>query len=109
MRTLEPTEDGFRHLLLALIKARSVAAEGGYLDLLAGFPEDGLPGLEPWTADDRTVDLLESLILGNRTCDNGLWLNLAVMVERSPGWGLHLITRGVVMPTPSEVLGLTSA
>lgn len=103
---LRPDAAGFQHLLSAAQKTRSIAAEGGYADLLADSEVAGirLPGMEPWVADDRTLDLLASLVTGERTCDKVLWMNLANMVRRSPGWETALLVRGVRMPDPMEAL-----
>lgn len=102
METLQPNEEGFTHLLLALVRTRSIAAEGGYLDLMAGY--DFLPGIEPWTANPKTVELLADLQSGKRECTPMLWANLAYIVDTSPGWALGLRLRGVQMPDRSAAI-----
>jgi hypothetical protein len=102
MKTVEPNNEGFTHLLMAIVKARSVAAENGTLDLMG--PWEFHSGLEPWTANPKTVELLAQLQSGERVCTPELWLNLAFMVEQSPCWAVGLTVRGVEMPSREAIL-----
>lgn len=102
---LTPDIAGFTHLLSAAQKSRSVAAEGGYRDLLADQIVAGitLPGLDKWLGDDRTIGLLADLVTGQRQIDMTLWMNLANMVRMSPSWNVCLAFRGVRMPEFNEI------
>lgn len=102
METLTNSREGFTHLLMALVKTRSNAAESGTLDLLG--PWEFHPGLEPFTANPKTVEMLVSFQSGERECNEFTWMNIARIVEMSPGWSLGLVARGVQMPTAAEVL-----
>ena len=95
---LDNSPASFAHLLGALQKARSIAAEGGYLDLLSPNEDLGLPGMDPFVGNDKTVDLLASLASGERECNAVLWMNLCYMVENSASWSVSLGARGVMMP-----------
>ncbi len=101
METIKPNAEGFMHLLMAIVKARSNASETDALELMG--PWEFHKGLEPWTANPKTVELLSDLQQGARVCTPELWLNLAFMVEESPCWALGLTVRGVQMPTRVEV------
>lgn len=108
METLTQDTAAFSQLLGALQNARSIAAEGGYLDLLGPNKELGLPGIDPMVGDDRTVLLLHSLATGERECNDELWLNLAYIVLHSPAWTQSLAVRGYEMPTPGDILAATT-
>lgn len=103
---LTPDTAGFTHLLSAAQKSRSVAAEGGYRDLLSNQTVAGItiPGLDPWIGDDRTINLLADLVTGERQITKALWMNLAQMVRTSTSWGASLAFRGMHMPEPMEAI-----
>lgn len=102
METLKPDVEGFTHLLMALVKTRSIAKENGTFDLLG--PWEFHPGLEPWTANPKTVEMLAAFQSGEKECPLSTWLNIVHMVESSPGWALGLVTRGVEMPSKADVI-----
>jgi hypothetical protein len=93
MNTVEPTPEGFNKLKLALVKARSIAAEGGYLELMGGEF-----GLDPILAEERHLVLLSELANGERTCDEQLWMNIAYLVNRSAAWSMSLTVLGYEPP-----------
>lgn len=103
---LTPDTAGFTHLLSAAQKSRSVAAEGGYRDLLCDHNVAGIqvPGLDKWIGDDRTIALLADLVTGQRQITKSLWMNLAHMVQTSTSWDVSLAFRGVHMPEPMEAI-----
>lgn len=103
---LAPDLAGFTHLLSAAQKVRSIAAEGGYRDLLGDqtVADIPVPGLDKWLGDDRTISLLADLVSGERQITMSLWMNLAHMVRTSTAWDAALAFRGVRMPDPMEAV-----
>lgn len=104
METLTPGPAAYTHLLAALQKSRSIAAENGAAQMHADFESLGVrvPLGEKIIEDDNTVNLLADLIDGTRTLEPALWMNLAHLVKISPRWGAGLISRQVQMPEPME-------
>lgn len=102
---LTPTREGFNHLLVALQRTRSIAAEGGYLDILqdrdislGGGSSVRVRGLDNLAAHPKTLDLMADLAAGDRQCDASLWANISRMVATSPSWQISLAMRGKEMP-----------
>jgi hypothetical protein len=90
VKILTNDTEGYRALLTSWQRARSIARENDTLDLMAGFPDLGIRGLEPFTANDKTGDLLASLVDGSKVPNAAEWRNIVEMVRMSPSWALGL-------------------
>ena len=103
LTTLTMSTEAIDHLMIAAQRSRSIAAEGGYLDVMTGIPGI-VPGTDRWLGDERTITMLERITTGQHALDKGLWINLAHMVNSSVNWQLSLSLRGVRMPTTAEII-----
>lgn len=104
LRTLDMSRESIDHLLIAAQRSRSIAAEGGYLDLMSDVLGIKGTGTDPWLGDERTITMLQRTSSGEIPLDRSLWMNLASMVDSSLNWQLSLSLRGFRMPTVAEVL-----
>lgn len=106
LTTLTPTPDGARHLLHAVQKLRSIAAEGGYADLLEDSVVGGIPikGLDWFVGNDKTVTILAEFAHGERSLDASTWFNYASIAATNHSIGVALAARGVQMPDPLDAL-----
>lgn len=97
MKPIERNSEGVRELRLAWQKSRSVAAEGGYLDLLS--PNDVDPrGLDWAIGNEKTLDMLLAYEDGSRELDDNNWRNLCMVVSMSANWTVSLAARGCELP-----------
>ncbi len=102
-KELPQSPDGVRELRLAWQKTRSVAAEGGYLDLLEGQP--GIRGLDPFVGNPKTLDMLLDFESGAKDIsDRFNWANLVRLVGFSESWDVGLRVRGYHLPNTSTIL-----
>lgn len=80
----------FSVMLATAQKARSIAAEGEYLDLLETY-------MSPLTLSVKAVDVLADLAMGERTIDDSSF-NTLCQAWRLEHTDVGLVTRGYELP-----------